>query len=684
MPIAYLAVLLGAIVLGLASLKAGGGPRSQGDEVGKAQPNARPAAPPKVAAPPEATPEPDADPILRTPDGLRRKVLVKDLGVVAWSAPVGGSRAGPPLDYFSIHYLLSEPPAGSNRLQVATGDGRPIGWVPRDAVLEWDTRLMARPTDPEGRPPLVVYRDAQCLVAALEGRKCPDHGGTCPIEGEESGKPAGDDGPALGFPILASRSIARPDGSPATLFEVASLVRDRAPIVPPEAPPADLVPMLKQVDIAFVIDTTASMQAAIEAVRKMAQELVEDAGRRHDDVTLRLALIEFRDASPEFGFNARRVADFTDPASFRRALDLISAAERGDGSVDEAVLDGLALALPPPAGGGQLRWPTGRAGELATKMIVLLGDSPDHADDPASVEEIAGVARQSKITIATVAIDRPGYLKGAELTRYRAQWSTLAEESYRPPDPSGGFARPIEPVRATLGDGGAGEIVGRLQALIDSRVRQAVEIAALAQAEAEGRLSEYTDRRGLTMDRVAPVLADLHRGEDRPRRRPDPRLEGRVAPSVRRGWIAERLDGKPMVQLEVLMSRDELAGTIRELTQLQQAVHGNSRDLTDLLRIGTAAAAGEATFLGQDRGDETFAAHLRRRRGLPPARPDSLLGRTQSDLLQADDLFRAALVSRLRSSIAELMRRLNAPLWDDPTRLTAEGMAPIPYAPLDF
>jgi hypothetical protein len=131
------------------------------------------------------------------------------------------------------------------------------------------------------------------------------------------------------------------------------------------------------------------------------------------------------------------------------------------------------------------------------------------------------------------------------------------------------------------------------------------------------------------------------------------------------------------------MSRAELGVLIDELTQLQQASQGTTRDLSDLLRIGTAAASGETGFLAADRGSQTFADHLRRRQGLPPARPDSLLRRTQSDLLQADDLYRSALDARLGSSLAELIRRRNASDWDDPRR-TIDGMAPVPYALIDF
>ncbi len=595
----------------------------------------------------------------------------------------GGEAVGRPLDYFAIRFLYGETPA---MFQVGPREGPAQGWVPVASVLEWDTRLMARPTPRAGRPAMVIYREEPCLLDAIAGRVCPRHRGRCPTEGEEAGR-AGKV-PALGMPILQSKAIPQPDGISRTLFEVVSLVRDLAPPAPqPAGPPPDLLPALRRVEIAFVIDTTASMQATIDAARRLAERLIADAADRHRDVVLRLALVEYRDRSPIFGFVARIVTPFTDPGGFRAALDRISAAKRGDGTVDEAVLDGLAAALPPraaerPGPNGHLDWPSGRAGDLATKLVVLLGDAPDHARDLVRARDLAELARRSGISIATVELAKAGQLSRDEDERYHAQWRTLAEGSFRPLDKSTGFSKTIPPAILTAGQ--AGQLVPVLQALIDDRVEHARNLAALAAAEAEGKLGDYVNAQGLTLDQVAPVLVDLHRGETAARvARPDPRFNGRKAPSVRRGWIAERKGGAPLVTVEVLMSRAELDLLIAELTQLQQAAQGTARDLTDLLRIGNAAATGETGFLAADRGSQTFADHLRHRQGLPPARPDSLLQRSQADLLQADDLYRSALNERLGASLSELVRRRNAPDWSDPRR-TIDGMALVPYALIDF
>ncbi len=239
--------------------------------------------------------------------------------------------------------------------------------------------------------------------------------------------------------------------------------------------------------------------------------------------------------------------------------------------------------------------------------------------------------------------------------------------------------RPIEPMLASLG--ADQPILPVLQVLIDDRVEQAKQLAALAEAEAEARLDAYVTSQGLTMEQVYPVLVDLHRGDPEPR--PDPRFGGRKAPSVRRGWIAEQIDGERLVNVEVLMTRDELDALIDELATVQRAAESSASELRDLIQIGTAAAVGETAFLAADRGELTFAQHLARRRGLPPPPPDSLLNQNQSDLLEADAPTRAALVDRLNTAIAALVRIRNQPFWDDPRR-TLDGMAAIPYALLEF
>jgi hypothetical protein len=615
----------------------------------------------------------ESDAILKTPDGLRRKVVIRELDAVPRKTP-DGVASGRPLDYFAIRYVYGETPS---MVQVGPRSGTPEGWVPRASELEWDTRLMAKPTPRASRPSLLIYREEACLAAVLAGRACPRHGGRCPTEGEESGEEGPDS--FLGWPILSSHPVDGPDGSPRTIFEVAPLVADRAPPATSSRGLVALQPALRHVYIAFVLDTTKSMEVTIDAARAVANDLAAEVTRRYGDVTLHLALVEYRDDSPAYGFKARLVTPFTQPEGFRAFLGSLAAAARSDGSTDEAVLDGVARAL--PGSRYSVDWPTGRSGELATKLLVLLGAAPDHARDLDRARQLASQAKDAGISIAAVKLESTTKLSNDEEARLEGQWMALADGSYRPLDRKKGFGEPVPPLFIRVDQASA--LVPRLQELIDDRIERARALAMLAAAQAEGRLSEYVNSHGLTIKQVAPVLVDLHRGEPDPTARPDPRLNGTKAPSVRRGWVAERIGSVRQVTVEILMTRTELDDLIQELTALQVAASGSATDLEGLLAIGTAAATGETSFLAADRGTQTFADHIRRRRQLPPARSDSLLNRSQTDLLHADALDRSALETRIRSAISRLVKRRNAPDWSDPRR-TVEGMATVPYDLIDF
>ena len=226
----------------------------------------RPREAPPVEVVPEYTPPPirvadekddlPTDPILRTAGRLRRKVLVKDLAVVCRSDPNGGRAVGSPLDYFAIRYIYNEEPAGQpDRFQVGPMGGTPQGWVPASAVLEWDTRLMARPAAP-GRPaaPWTIYRDESCLVNALAGRTLPEARRS--LSGRRRGTGGGDRiagrGPAARVPDPA---VEVGGGSCDPRGRQPGQGSGRGADLPTDRRPTSAL-SLKVVYVAFAIDTT--------------------------------------------------------------------------------------------------------------------------------------------------------------------------------------------------------------------------------------------------------------------------------------------------------------------------------------------------------------------------------------------------------------------------------------------
>lgn len=680
MPIVY---LLSAVVAGLAFATfwfRGRPTTSPPTNIGKTRPTkaAKPADPLRKAGidflPPGSK---DADGILLTREGLRRKVLVTTLGLVPLNAAEDGKPVGEPLDYASIAFVFGETNiADPPLLRIGPREGPPVGWVPADSVVEWETRLMARPVPRADRAPIVLYREENCLRAVLSDRPCPKHAPKpCPVEGEEPAGPIGFGDTVLGLPILRSKPFEAPGQLASNLLEVAALVADRSPIELPKVLPDRLKEAVRHVDVLFAIDSTASMRDSWNAALKFAMTLVESLKNQNDDKIFRFGLVEYRDRSNSFRFVSRLTAGLTDSSEFSVKLGGSTAAEVGDGSIDEAVFDGVETALSVWIGDRGDRQ-ADESDELTTKLLVLIGDAPDHARDLKRAEALAARARTARIAVAAVAIERPDLLSKDEAKRLREQWQALARGSFRPIDRATNKRRPA----LIFGPNQAERLAESLKPLYADRFERAREVAARDEAAAESRLKEYLSARGVRLEREQPVMVDRRRQGD-PRRR-DPRHRGRRAPSMRQGWIAETLGGKPLVTIEVLMSRAELDALIAEFSRLQGAAQGSARAPRDLLLAGEAAAAGESAFLARDRGEQTFADFLRRREGLPPPRPDSLLSLTQTDLLQLDSPTRSALDARLRSAIAALVKLRSA--WNDPNRTTPDGMAGVPYRWIDF
>lgn len=124
---------------------------------------------------------------------------------------------------------------------------------------------------------------------------------------------------------------------------------------------------LNHFDVAFIVDTTGSMGAFIDAARQhmvaMLQRLTSTAAT---PVNLRAALVEFRDHPPqEFSFVTREYGFTSDLREIQRIIAKLK--PDGGGDAPEAVLDGLNSAC------RKLVWrPHSR------RTAVLIGDAPPH------------------------------------------------------------------------------------------------------------------------------------------------------------------------------------------------------------------------------------------------------------------------------------------------------------------
>lgn len=147
----------------------------------------------------------------------------------------------------------------------------------------------------------------------------------------------------------------------------AMIIVERPDIPDPQRPPLMLEYPL---DLAFIMDSTGSMSSYIKSVKEniqlIVQEIVESS---KSDV--RLALIEYRDHSPEDRTFVTRTHDFTDSVSVMKSW-LWKTKARGGGDKPEAVADALYEST-------RLSWRPESA-----KISILISDAPPHGLDPSS------------------------------------------------------------------------------------------------------------------------------------------------------------------------------------------------------------------------------------------------------------------------------------------------------------
>jgi hypothetical protein len=158
---------------------------------------------------------------------------------------------------------------------------------------------------------------------------------------------------------------------------------------------------LNQVDLAFVVDTTASMGPFIAAAQAqmitMARALLASA-----DVNMRIGVVEYRDHPPQDRM-VYRAHPMGDLRGAEEAIKHLRPQGGGDGP--EAVLDGVLAAC------NELPWRV-----HARRVAVLVGDAPPHGIGAAgdhfrggcpcgqTIESVTAAAEEARITLYALAL----------------------------------------------------------------------------------------------------------------------------------------------------------------------------------------------------------------------------------------------------------------------------------------
>lgn len=137
-------------------------------------------------------------------------------------------------------------------------------------------------------------------------------------------------------------------------------------IVELELPAQRALPKVRDIDVAFVLDTTGSMAEEIAAVKSTIQKVASSLSS--PEVRVRLGLVEFKDRTD--GQVTTVYPMTTNLPAFSSQVSGLHAS--GGGDTPESVNEGLHVAL------SRLGW----NGQAVARFAFLVGDAPPHLDYP--------------------------------------------------------------------------------------------------------------------------------------------------------------------------------------------------------------------------------------------------------------------------------------------------------------
>ena len=168
-----------------------------------------------------------------------------------------------------------------------------------------------------------------------------------------------------------------------------------------------VLPATRDVDIAFILDTTGSMSEEIAAVKATIQKVA--TALSSSNVRVRIGLVEYKDRTDSF---VTRVYPMTtDAAKFSRTVAGISA--NGGGDTPESMNEGLHVGLT------GLEW----SGTAVARMAFLIADAPPHLDY-ANDSDYANDMREAAhkgiqvFTVAASGMDTLGQVVFRQIAQY--------------------------------------------------------------------------------------------------------------------------------------------------------------------------------------------------------------------------------------------------------------------------
>jgi Mg-chelatase subunit ChlD len=167
------------------------------------------------------------------------------------------------------------------------------------------------------------------------------------------------------------------------------------------------IPATRDVDVAFILDTTGSMGEEIAAVKATLQKVAASLSTAH--VRLRVGLVEYKDRTDEFVTRVYPMS--TDVAAFSQKVAGLSAS--GGGDMPESVNEGLHVGI------NGLTW----SPSAIARFAFLIGDAPPHLDYPNDFDYAADMRDAARrgiqiFTVAASGMDDLGQVVWRQVAQY--------------------------------------------------------------------------------------------------------------------------------------------------------------------------------------------------------------------------------------------------------------------------
>lgn len=343
---------------------------------------------------------------------LRQRILTR-LGA-AQSPQPGAPAAAQPISPMTPLYVFARQagPDGKQWLEVGGASrGATLGWLPEDKTIPWLHTMTAAFNNPAGRELTLFFEKRNDLEAMLGGGTPPQEARQLREAAQRTPRPANFPVVAVEpaqhidirrqfylLPILQAESISFQDGREYRMLEVASVPMSNDPA--PQPGPFT-------VGVAFVVDTTLSMDPYINKVRAALTDFVK-ATAAEPGAPTRYAMVGFRNsltAQPRLEYLTRtfaKFADSTDPEGFIRKIQDIRATNVDSLSFNEDSFAAIADAI------DTLDW-----GDIQGRVIILVTDAGSRAaTDPLSKtgmgpEQIGQKAGAAKVALMALHLRTP-------------------------------------------------------------------------------------------------------------------------------------------------------------------------------------------------------------------------------------------------------------------------------------